>query len=323
MPRLRPSTSWGAERGQASPGSVRSLPWAWSSSRRPRRGDLQERGRHLQRRGRLRGLLLVGVILLVLGLGAAAWWEGRGFVKIPDEGAYRARFSWVHVGSWVSVLPSRWTWAEARELHIMGRVRTDPQALREALGIHEGDSLARFDPVAARARIEQLPWVFAALVERLWPETIRVRLIEREPLALWQTEGKNVVVDLTGTPLVGVDPADFTNLPLISGTGAPQKAPAFLAALGRFPTLALRTRAAVYIGQRRWDLELVGPLLARLPETNVEESLERLTGLIRDNRILERSLAVVDLRVPGRLILEKKMDINAPSAAPFPSGAHP
>lgn len=42
---------------------------------------------------------------------------------------------------------------------------------------------ADLDPM--RAAVEEVPWVASAKVERLWPDTIRVEIEKRRPIAIW------------------------------------------------------------------------------------------------------------------------------------------
>lgn len=53
---------------------------------------------------------------------------------------------------------------------------------------------------------------------------------------------------------------------------------------------------------RRWTLKLDGVDI-RLPETGATEALARLVKLERDNRILEKDIIAVDLRMPDRVVV--------------------
>jgi cell division protein FtsQ len=51
----------------------------------------------------------------------------------------------------------------------------------------------------AREAFESVPWVRRAVVQRVWPSTLRVRLIEHKPAAIWQdAEGNEQLVDREG-----------------------------------------------------------------------------------------------------------------------------
>ena len=62
---------------------------------------------------------------------------------------------------------------------ITGRKRAGRGAVKRALQARRGMAIVAFDPHAARARLEKLAWVRAAVVERRLPDTILIRIHER------------------------------------------------------------------------------------------------------------------------------------------------
>ena len=78
---------------------------------------------------------------------------------------------------------------------IEGRANTPEPMLRAALGVTKGDPILGFSVEQARKRIEELTWVEQATVERRLPNTVVVFLQERRPFAIWQHNGKFVLID--------------------------------------------------------------------------------------------------------------------------------
>ena len=75
-------------------------------------------------------------------------------------------------------------------------------------------------------RIETLSWVEQATVERRLPDTIVVNMEERRPFAIWQNDGKFVLIDRDGQVVAHQDVANFRNCRWWSGLGAPDAAAA-------------------------------------------------------------------------------------------------
>ncbi|MDE0726683.1 MAG: cell division protein FtsQ/DivIB, partial [Alphaproteobacteria bacterium] len=73
--------------------------------------------------------------------------------------------------------------------------------------------------------------------------------------------------------------------------------------LSRKPTLFAQVRAAVRIGGRRWDVRLKNGIKVYLPERDAFAAWVRLAELAAENRIFERDVAAIDLRLPDRLVL--------------------
>ena len=123
------------------------------------------------------------------------------------------------------------------EIMVTGRQRTDRSILLEAVSVDRGDPILWLDLAGLQARVAALPWVRAAVVERQLPDTLIVRLEEREPLALWQRKGRFTLIDREGVALSGVDAAPFHTLPVVIGEAAPTHADAFLSLLAAEPDL--------------------------------------------------------------------------------------
>jgi cell division protein FtsQ len=161
----------------------------------------------------------------------------------------------------------------------------------------------------ARAAIEGLPWVRAARVERVLPDTIRITLTERSPVALWQNQGHFVLIDRSGKTVTDSDYHAFAGtLPLVVGPGAPEAAVALLDLLASQPDLRGRMVAAVRVGGRRWNLCMNSGADVLLPEGAEAIALTRLAELQASKQLLERPLREIDLRLPDQLRLRPQTD---------------
>ena len=202
---------------------------------------------------------------------------------------------------------------------VEGREKTPEGLLRAALGISHGDRLMGFSLEAARARIEQLPWIQTATIERRLPGTIVVTLQERQPYAVWQSEGRFVLIDKQGQAVAKQDPAKdtvaFATLPLVVGVGAPEAAASLLDLLVQYPQLRTRVVAAVRVGQRRWNLRLSSGCDVMLPEGAEAPALARLQELQASQQLLDRPLAAIDLRLPDKLVVRPGPEAK-PGASP-------
>lgn len=191
-----------------------------------------------------------------------------------------------------------------RAIYLEGRNRTPLESLEKALGIRPGEPLLRLSLEEARARLEAIESIKTAAVERELPGTLYVRIVEREPVALWQQDGMLSPVDDNGVVMKDIDPAPYRRLPLIVGEEAPRHVASLLAMLASQPELAQRFAAAIYVGQRRWNIRLTNRVEIRLPESKAAEAWNTLAGLQAEQRLLDRDVKVIDLRVPGRLFIK-------------------
>ena len=210
-----------------------------------------------------------------------------------------------------------------KDILVEGREHTGKDELFAALGVQQGAPSLAFDPAAALTRVQQLPWVAGAVIERRLPDTIYVRLTERTPLARWQHDNKTVVIDREGKELINARLEDFDSLPLVAGDDAPAQTEALLTTLKGYPAVVQAMKAAVRVGERRWNLHLQPNTVARLPEDDIIPALKRLNSLICEKKILERNVNSIDLRFPDRFILEPAQAATPPPAECKPEEHRP
>src|SRR3546814_15153620 len=69
-----------------------------------------------------------------------------------------------------------------------------------------------------RERLLAQPWVADVSVSRRLPDTLAIRVVEREPMALWQHQGVVPLADSTRVALPPVDAHTALDQPRIVGT---------------------------------------------------------------------------------------------------------
>ena len=202
------------------------------------------------------------------------------------------------------------------DIVIEGRANTPESLLRAAIGVNIGDAILGFSLEDTRANIEKIPWVEHATVERRLPGTLVINLQERRPFAIWQNQGKRVLVDRTGQVVADQNVQQFPHLPLIVGQGAPAAASDLLDALQNRPALAEKVSASVRVGERRWNLRMTNGTDVMLPEGHEVAMLDRLIKLQQEHAVLDRPLAAIDLRLPDRMVFRPKIEAKDGAVIP-------
>jgi cell division protein FtsQ len=193
-----------------------------------------------------------------------------------------------------------------KAVHVQGASIAGERAIRDAAGIEEGESVLGVNLDATRRRVEGVWWVREATVVRLLPDTIVIAVKERTPQAVWQHGGRIGVVDTEGRIIRGADAAQFPQLPLIVGAGAPEAAGKVLPLLMARPRLLGRTEALVRVDRRRWDLRLKDGALIQLPALDETSALIQLDQLDQRARVLELGFARIDLRDPEMIAVRPR-----------------
>jgi cell division protein FtsQ len=94
----------------------------------------------------------------------------------------------------------------------------------------------------------------------------------------------------------------------VVGKGADAQARDFLALLARYPQVNSVTKAAILVGERRWNLRLKDGLDIRLPEQDVGNALAALSKLDKEDKLFSRDIVAVDMRLPDRLVVQLSDD---------------
>ena len=188
-------------------------------------------------------------------------------------------------------------------VQVEGRERTSREAVLNALAVTRGTPILAVDPADAKQRLETVPWIRSASVERRFPDTLHIRLVERQPLAFWQRHGKLALIDRDGVVIPTERLDQFGNLIVLVGPDAPAHGAELIDMLASEPALAAHVAAAVRVGGRRWNLHLDNNVDIALPEDDAAAAWRRLAQLERSEGILEREIQEVDLRLPDRMVV--------------------
>ncbi|MBC7950758.1 MAG: FtsQ-type POTRA domain-containing protein [Rhodospirillaceae bacterium] len=203
------------------------------------------------------------------------------------------------------------------EITISGRGRTNTDDIVAALSATHGAPILGVNLERVKDRLEAIPSVRVAAVERRLPGSLHLAIVERQPVAIWQNNGEHVLVDRDGRQIPGTI-AGFEELPLVVGDGAGARADELLTMLSAEPQLATRVKAAIRVANRRWNIMLDDAqkgLEVRLPEDQPEAAWHRLAQLERDHALTSRQVNMVDLRTPDRMVLKTERPATPAEAA--------
>jgi cell division protein FtsQ len=191
---------------------------------------------------------------------------------------------------------------------INGRKQLSQDEILAIGGVSGRSSLLFLDADGVRDRLKANPWIADATVLKLYPGQLMIEITERKAFALWQQAGRLSVIADDGAVLEPYVSRRFLSLPLVVGKGADTQARDFLALLARYPQVNSVTKAAIYVGERRWNLRLKDGLDIRLPEQDVGNALATLSRLDKDDKLFSRDILAVDMRLPDRLVVQLSDD---------------
>lgn len=266
--------------------------WPLNKSKpRPKRGAKQAQS--LKRRRRL-SLFMRGLSLVVVCFGVIA------SVYIWKSGLFQKWTLEAHDTVDRKIVAAGFTVGEVR---ITGQKNTDLKAVRAALALYDGQSIVSLDLENMLKQVEALPWVKKATIIKIIPDALEVIITEHEAVALWQESGRLYLVDKAGEVITGLGLEKFAFLPHVVGAGASKNLSGLLAMKDKHPDLFAQIKSSVWIGKRRWDLNLTGGIKIKLPEKGPDLAWDRLYEYESKQKILTKEVLIIDFRLHGKTIV--------------------
>jgi cell division protein FtsQ len=190
-----------------------------------------------------------------------------------------------------------------QEVKVEGRYYAKESEINEAIAANIGDPLFGIDIVAIKARLESISWVKHATIERSVPGTLYVKIIERQPLALWQEKGALHLVDAEGKVIKELNLTQFADLLIIVGDDAPAVIQDVLNIIKQDPDLFKHIEAVTRVGSRRWNIHLDNKIEIKLPEESPEDAWKYIINMHKEKMLLNQNLHIIDLRIKNKLYI--------------------
>jgi cell division protein FtsQ len=156
--------------------------------------------------------------------------------------------------------------------------RVSPPEIESAVGDVVRGGLASVDLDRVRASIERIEWVDRAVVQRRWPDAIRVVVTEQVAAARWNDAG---LLNARGELFIRNARYVPPELPLLQGPDGSEGSVAqlYLESQGRLLEAGLRLTGVQLDERGAWQLELANGVIVRLGRQSVDERLERFIRL--------------------------------------------
>lgn len=265
----------------------------------------RKKARHKRRSAFRRRAIVAASILVPAYIGIGGWWLSQSDDLTQASDAV----------SWFAFDLTRHLGFEVQQVRVEGLETLPATMVARAADIMPGEPIFKISVKEAQARIEALPEIRHARVERSLPDVVRLIVQEREPYALWQKEGKQLWIDRDGTVLHNQKIAAHQGDLVLVGEDVPQAAEAFLTMIDQTPELRKNIIAAQRIGGRRWDVEFTGGITVKLPQQNQQAAWQKLAQMVQEKQLMERAVQVVDMRQEDRVILTLQSVVAAKNAA--------
>lgn len=248
-----------------------------------------------------RKLALLAAVGLTLGVTAGGWWYWH-------SGRLGHAVTGVADAFWNRTADMGF---KVKDIYLEGRKYTSRQAVDEALEVKPGDAIFGLSLQEIRQRLEAVPRVKYAEVARVLPDQLHVRLVEREPVAVWQNNGKLSLIDPDGVVMEYAEIKNYPNLLLVVGEDAPTHTRELLNTLALEPELYKQISSAVRVGERRWNINFKNGVELKLPEQAADMAWKQFAEMDRNHHMLSRPIIYVDMRLQDRVFIKQQPEQKA------------
>ena len=156
--------------------------------------------------------------------------------------------------------------------------RVSPPEIEAAVAEVARGGLASVDLDEVRERIERIDWVDQCVVQRRWPDTLRVEVVEEVAAARWNDTG---LLNARGELFLRNARYVPPELPLLEGPDGSEGmvAQLYLDAQGRLLEAGVRLTGVRLDERGAWELELANGVKVRLGRLAVTDRLDRFIRL--------------------------------------------
>ena len=199
-----------------------------------------------------------------------------------------------------------------KNIEILGLNRLDKDSIIKIVRTHNNVNIFKVNIKDIYRKIKKNTWIKNVSLQIIYPNTIKILLTEKEPIAIWQNRYGNNLITKTGDVILEKNLEDFkVYLPIIIGDNANKNIHSILNIFNSNKDFFKNIWSLTFVNERRWDVHFNQGLTIRLPSKNVREAWEKVVHLDQNYNILSLGLTEIDLRNPnqilGKINVDKKL----------------
>jgi len=198
-------------------------------------------------------------------------------------------------------------WPAIENVNISGSIKAvDHEALKAIIRSHSAGGFLRLKMEELETALEKLTWVQQASVQRFWPDTLSINVLQHKPIARWGDTG---LMNAYGDLFFPNDVKPFQTLPMLYGEEirAKELAQTFENSMQQLKPLGLQLRGLFEDERQSKHLVLEDGLVISIGDGDVSEKIDRFITAYK--QYLAENLnevKKVDLRYTNGLAVEWK-----------------
>ena len=196
-----------------------------------------------------------------------------------------------------------------KNIEILGVKHLDKNDILKIISTYKNINIFNVNINNIYREIKNNTWIKKASVEIIYPNTIKILLTEKKPIAIWQNRYGNSLITKNGDVIFEKNLEKFKSyLPIIIGQNAHKNVHSILNILSSNKDFVKNIWSLTFVNERRWDVHFNQGLTIRLPSENVKKAWEKVVYLNQKFNLLSLGLTEIDLRNTNQIL--GKININ-------------
>jgi cell division protein FtsQ len=150
----------------------------------------------------------------------------------------------------------------------------DPLVVKSAVMGHMQEGFFGLKVNKIQQELKNIPWVANANVQRCWPNAVKIKIFEKQPLAIWEGRG---IIDTEGKLFFPVTVANVDGLPEFSGNEeyVDSMVDMYLLVLSALKPIGLAVQKLDFMPEQGWRVMLNNGITIVLGLNELQERLAR------------------------------------------------
>ena len=198
-----------------------------------------------------------------------------------------------------------------KNIEILGANNLDKNDIIEIIRTYENLNIFNVNIKNIYKEIKNNTWIKKVSIEIIYPNTIKISLTEKQPIAIWQNRYGNKLITKSGDVIFENNLEKFKNyLPIIIGKNAHNNFNSILNILSSNKHFIENIWSLTFVNERRWDVHFNQGLTVKLPSKNLKNEWEKVVYLNEKFNLLSLGLTELDLRNSGQILGKINIDKN-------------
>ena len=198
-----------------------------------------------------------------------------------------------------------------KNIEILGLNHIDKDDIIKIINNHNDINIFNLNVKKIYKEIKNNTWIKKVSIETVYPNTLKIILTEKKPIAIWQNKFGNNLITKTGDVILEKKLESFKSyLPIIIGHNANKNIYSILNILSSNKDFVKNIWSLTFVNERRWNLHFNQGLTIKLPSKNVKNAWEKVVHLDQKFNILRLGLTEVDLRNSSQILGKINIDKN-------------